>query len=273
MNPTIQELWKVAESAADAAAELLMKEHLEVKNHGTAKLGVHEKTSPMDLVTRVDCEAQKCIVNVITKIFPDHRFIAEEEGAADIGKKDCPYVWIVDPLDGTKNFINGKPNFGTIVAVAKGDELLAGCMVMPALKQRFTGAKGLGALVDDKPVKLRTTTRMAEATLTSNITRRAKPDANGVLQTSLPRCASVENYGCAAEEMGDILQGWNDGAFFRGLRIWDLAAGLVILEEAGGKYRYELEEPANPRGGVLCAASITPIFDELCDFVFEKRLA
>ncbi|MBU0766652.1 inositol monophosphatase [Patescibacteria group bacterium] len=264
----------VSEAAADAAAALLCAKHENIRTSGnTRDLNVHMKTSIMDPVTTVDIEAQERIIAVIRKRFPTHRFLAEEDGADSLGDPQSPYVWIIDPIDGTTNFIHGKENFGTIVAVAKDNELLAGCMLLPIMGHRFTASKGHGAYVDGRPVQLRRTASMTDAILCSNITRRAKPDANGVLQVSVPSCASLENYGCAVQGIGDMLLGWNDGVFFRGLKIWDIAAGFLMIAEAGGKYRYEWMEPGNPRNGLLCVGTTMPIFDEVCAFVFEKGLA
>ncbi len=270
----LHDLLETAEAAADAAAVVLREGHKQLRTAGNTKdLNVRSKTSVMDPVTAVDLAAQERIISVISKRFPKHRFLAEEEGADALGDPESPYMWIIDPLDGTNNFIHGKENFGTIVAIAKDDELLAGCMVLPVMGHRFTAAKGQGAFVDGQPVKLRATVGMTDAILSSNITRRAKPDANGILQTSVPVCASLENYGCAAQSIGDILLGGNDGFFYRDLKLWDVAAGFLMLAEAGGKYRYEWMEPGNMRGGILCAGTTAPIFDEVCDFVFKKRLA
>ncbi len=268
------ELLEISEAAADAAAALLRKEHEHMRTTGDVRdLNVHMKMSPMDPVTAVDIAAQQRIISVIRKHFPTHRFLAEEEETVNIGDPQSPYVWIIDPIDGTINFIHGKENFGTIVAVAKDDELLAGCMLLPMMEQRFTAAKGHGASVNGHPVQLRKTASMMDAILCSNITRRARPNGNGILQVSIPSCVSLQNYGCAAQEIGDMLLGWNDGVFFRGLRIWDIAAGFLMIAEAGGKYRYEWMEPGSPRNGLICLGTTAPIFEEVCSFVFEKNLA
>lgn len=271
MDVSVLDLLATAEAAADAAAALLQKEHRHMREGHDVQVTL--KGSPMDPVSTADIAAQELMVSIIQKSFPSHRILAEEEGADLLGDAESPYVWIIDPIDGTRNFVRGKPNFGTIIAVEKNGELLASCMVLPLLDQRFTAAKGQGAFVNGRPVTLRKTENLAESTVCSNITRRAQVDANGILRTALPACASLENYGCAAQSMGDILLGWNDAVLFRGLKMWDVAAGALMIEEAGGKCRIEKLDPKDPRSDIVCVASTAPIFDELCTFAFKQKLA
>ena len=269
--PTPNELLIIAEAAAARAAEIQVAKYHDVFTKGE-DLSIQTKSSDTDFVTETDAKCQEDMIAIIQDAYPDHRFIAEETGADSLGSSDSPYEWIIDPLDGTNNFIHGKPNFGTCVAVQKDGVLEAGVMIMPMVNHHFSAAKGGGALVNGKPVKLRNTGSMNDSILSCNIMRRAVEHENGAWYASMPFASSVENYGCAAQEMGEMLLGWNDGAFFKGIRIWDIAPGCLMMEEAGGKYRYEWEEPGNPRGGLLVVASTPPIFDELCDFVFEKKL-
>lgn len=270
----VETLLAVATEAAQKGADLLADKHHEVFGpHATGSLDIGTKSSSTDFVTEADKMVQDTIISIIQNHFPNHRFIAEEEGADNLGKPESLYEWIIDPLDGTTNFIHGKENFGSIVAVRKDGMLQAGVMNMPLLNQLYQGARGKGATINGRPVTLRKTENMQDAILASNIMRRAEEAENGAWYVSMPFCASLENYGCAAQELGEILLGQNDGSFFRGIRLWDIAAGCLMLEEAGGKYRYEHLEPGNERSGLLAVASTEPIFDELCTFVFEKKLA
>lgn len=143
---------------------------------------------------------------------------------------------------------------------------------MPLLNLLYQCAKGEGVTVNGTKASLRQTASMSDAVLSTNIMRRAVQGENGAWYCSMPYCGSVENYGNAAQEMGEIVLGQNDGAFFKGIRLWDVAAGCLMVEEMGGKYRYEHLQPGNNRSGLLCVASTEKIFDELCDFVFEKKL-
>tara|TARA_Y100000310_G_C20680635_1_gene815739 strand:- start:733 stop:1560 length:828 start_codon:yes stop_codon:yes gene_type:complete len=270
----VETLLDVATATAKLSADLLVKKHHDVFGEGaTGSLDIDTKSSATDLVTEVDTAAQEMIIASIQKEFPDHRFIAEEEGADSLGDPNSPYEWIIDPLDGTTNFIHGKENFGTIVAVQKDGVLQAGVMNMPLMQKHYQAAKGKGATINGKPVILRPTKDMADAVLSSNIMRRAKEGDDGAWYASMPYCGSLENYGCAAQEIGEVLLGQNDGAFFKGIRLWDIAAGCMMVEEAGGKSRYEFMDPDDKRAGLLVVTSTAPIFEELCEFVFEKQLA
>ncbi|MBU0458925.1 inositol monophosphatase [Patescibacteria group bacterium] len=259
---------EVALPTIKKAAELALEYHKKIdpKNAGS-NLGIDTKR-PRDYVTDADKAVQKMIIEEIQKTYPSHRFIAEEEGSDNLGDPESPYTWIIDPIDGTCPFIHGRPHFGTIIALKKDDEVVLGLMYMPLLDELYTCIKGNGAFFNDKPVVLRNTRNMDDAVLCSNFRRTV--DINGIAHLPVILCANTENYGCAVYELGLILQGLNDGFYCSGPRLWDIAAGCLMIEEAGGKARYELKEPDNVRSGVLCATSTAAIFEELEEFVFNK---
>ena len=267
-NISIDQLIAVAREATAVGSGILEREYEAIHQNGKA-LDITEKTSAIDLVTAIDSQAQVAVVEAIAQHFPEHRFIAEEKGAEDLGNPESPYEWIIDPLDGTTNFIHGKHSFGTIVAVQKDGQLLAGAMHLPLLNQWFWGGRDAGAFFNGDTVQLRKTGSMRDAILNCNLIHRTK-DIDGVLHVTLPPCRSIENYGCAAEELGEILMGHTDGVFFDGIRLWDIAVGFLLVEEAGGKMAYEAQEPGNPKGGYTCAASTADIFDELWEWTQTK---
>jgi len=267
-NIPIDQLISVAREAATVGTDILVREYEDIHIKGKT-LDVTEKTSAIDLVTEVDLKTQKAVVEAIAKHFPDHRYIGEEDGAEDLGDPDSPYEWIIDPLDGTTNFIHGRQSFGTIIAVQKDGELLAGAMHIPLLNQWYWGGKGAGAFFNGDAIKLRQTGPLKNAILNSNLTHRAK-EIDGILHVTIPECRSVHNYGSALEELGEVLMGHTDGVFFDGIRLWDIAVGFLLIEEAGGRMAYEAKEPGNPKGGYICAASTADIFDELWDWTTTK---
>lgn len=253
----LQAALDLALRAADAGAEIAMRKHTSVKT-----LRVQEKEAA-DFVTDVDRASQEIIIDLIRRVFPDHRILAEEDGADGIGDPASPYRWIIDPLDGTAPFIHGKPDFGCIVALQYQDQTIVGAMTLPELNERFWGAKNLGAFFNGMQVTaLRKTKNMHDAILCTNFRRQEGP------LVRVPLCASLQNYGCAAKEIGDIIKGQNDGVFFNGVRAWDIAAGFLFVEEAGGKAYWEFKDPNNPRDGVRAVASTAPIFEELRAFAF-----
>ncbi len=272
IEQSVDALLETAQEAVKAGSQVLVKEHEHFFGDDQRAMGVAMKTSPIDLVTNADSQSQEAIIQVIQQKFPDHRILAEEEGADSIGDPESPYRWIIDPLDGTFNFVHGKPNCGPIVCVEENGTLLAGAMELPLMDQRFHGARGMGAFYNDKPVMLRKTKGLSDAILCTNTIRRAQEREDGVWAMTMPFCGSIENYGCAAEEFGEILRGYNDGAFFNGTRLWDVSVGVLLIEEAGGKAAYEFEDPEDHRSGLYCVASTEEIYDELYDFTIKKKL-
>lgn len=264
-----QDLLNVATAAADIAAEITIAGHRKILDGGD--IGIDTKSSPRDMVTEVDGNAQEAIVATIRETYPDHRFFCEEE-MDDKGPLDAPYEWIIDPLDGTLPFIHGKDSFGTIITCASVDDLVIGVIDQPLLKRRFTAIRGEGTYCNGEKCTLRNTRDLNDAILTGNLRHRAVEGEHGRYATEIPNCASIENYGSAVEEFSQLLLGHNDGLFLTapGPGLWDVAAGLLMVEEAGGRTRWEFADPNDPRAGVNCIASTGAIFEELEKFVFGE---
>jgi myo-inositol-1(or 4)-monophosphatase len=252
----------VAIRAAHAAGNVLQR-------HFRKKHTIQTKRSPRDLVTEVDREAQEMIVKIINQKFPDHRFLTEEIGTEKMGDTKSPYVWVIDPLDGTTNFVHGKPLCGTNIALQENSHTIMGVMWNPFSKDLFTAKRGSGALWNTKPIILRKTRDILDALLSTNITERSVM-CHGVRHVAIPLSGGIHNYGCAMEEIAAILRGENDGVFFDGVGLWDIAAGCLMIEEVGGRSRIEFHDPSDPRKGVRCVASTTPIFEELCTFLLTR---
>jgi len=265
----LDEALTVATKAAHTAGSILEK-------YWRGPLTIKTKTSARDLVTEVDGLAQEAIIETILNTYPDHGFITEEvvgkRHAQAVEKNEhSPYKWIIDPLDGTTNFTRGKKDCGTIIALQENDELVLGVIFLPFLDQLFTGAKGKGAFCNGKEVTLRQTKDMIDTLISTNLMARSRED-KGILHVTFPACSFIHNYGCAATEMGAILLGENDGILYDGVGLWDIAAGCVLLAEAGGKYCYTYKDHTDPRKGVTCVASTAPIFDELHNFFWPDGL-
>lgn len=261
---------EVATKAANAAGALLEHKQSALLAGGYDAIGVGTKSGPHDYASSADREAQEAIVAIIQKEFPDHRFLGEEGDTDHLGDPSCPYRWIIDPLDGTTNFIHGKPNYGTIIALEKSGETILGVMTRPRFGETYTAIRGEGAHLNGTRCQLRKTLGMDDAIFSCNIAHRAVKKPDGTLSVPIPSCASIENYGNAIEEFAVVLKGWNDGVFFSGPKLWDTAAGCLMIEEAGGRSRTELKEKGNDRSGVLCAASTKEIFADVERFVFEE---
>ncbi len=275
MNNTfdLRQALKIATDAANAAGNLLEQKQSELLSGGYSSIGVGTKSGPHDYASSADREAQAIIVTMIQKEFPNHRFLGEEGDTDHLGDPSCPYRWIIDPLDGTTNFIHGKPNYGTIIALQEGDVTILGIMTRPRFAETYTAIRGEGAFLNGKRCVLRKTAGMDDAVLSCNIAHRAVKKPDGTLVVPIPFCASIENYGNAIEEFAVVLKGWNDGVFFKGPMLWDTAAGCLMIEEAGGLSRTELTEKGDDRSSVLCAASTKEIFEKIEEFVFKTLKA
>ncbi len=254
----------LARRAAQAGSKIAMD-----KRTSMARLVVEPKEIT-DYVTDVDRAAQSTIIAMIRDTYPDHRILAEETGAEGLGDPASPFLWIIDPLDGTKPYVHGKDEFACIIALEENGQSVLGVMELPARKDSFWGTRRGGAFWNDTRIThLRATRDLDDAILCTNIGGKSR-GTDKVITFTHPRCSSLQNYGCAAAEMAEILKGRNDGVFFEGVHLWDVAPACLLIEEAGGRSRTELMDPNNPRGGVRCVASTEPIFDELCTFVFRK---
>lgn len=260
----LSEALDLARKAAKAGAAVAMqkrisKEQLIIEAKGIA-----------DFVTDVDRAAQTAIIAMIRERYPDHRILAEEQGAEGIGDPASPFCWIIDPVDGTKPYARGKDEFACIIALQERNQTILGVMELPAKKDSFWGTRGGGAFLNgSKIATLRKTRDLDDAILCTNVGG-ASRGTEKQMTLSFPRCGSLQNYGCAAAEMAEILKGRNDGVFFEGVHLWDVAPASLLIEEAGGQSRTELMDSNNPRGGVRCVASTQPIFEELCRFVFKE---
>lgn len=231
-----------------------------------AHLAVRAKSSPRDLVTEADERAQRVIVEILRRDFPDYGVLGEEGDTE--GKPGCDWKWIVDPIDGTTNFLHGKPLMGPIIALRNGRQTVLGVLYLPRLEELFHGTWGGGVFRNDEPVRLRDTRDLDDAIVCTNVSRRLRERGADAFPHGIPHCGSLENYGCAIEAFAAVLRGQNDGVVYEGPHLWDVEAGCFLIQEAGGKARWELIDPANPRGSTRCVAATRKIFAELEPYGF-----
>ncbi len=194
-----------------------------------------ESKGAHDYVTDIDRQAEAAIVDVIRKAYPDHAVLGEEFGAHG---DDDEYVWIVDPLDGTTNFLQGIPHFSTSIGIRRGATLLHGVIVDPIRHEEFTASRGSGARMNGQRLRVTSTAKIDDALLASDLvfakTARHQPFYLDALGTLLPKCKGVRHQGSAALDLAYVAAGRFDGFFEIGLKPWDMAAGAVIVREAGG---------------------------------------
>jgi myo-inositol-1(or 4)-monophosphatase len=198
------------------------------------ELTIDEK-SHNDFVSNVDREAEAVIIDTLHTAYPEHGFLGEETGASD-GDAEC--TWIIDPLDGTLNFIRGIPHFSISIAQRKGRHIEHGVVVDPVRNEEFIASRGAGAQLNGKRMRVTKTSRLPEAVLAPGIppravTRERAPSVNA-LGAFTGQCRGIRRMGSAALDLAYTAAGRLDGFFEPALAPWDIAAGSLLVREAGG---------------------------------------
>jgi len=197
---------------------------------------IAEKGRPGDLVTEADKKAESIILDIIARHYPDHAILAEESGY--LGDQTAnPYLWAIDPLDGTTNYAHGYPIACVSVGLMIAGIPQVGAIYNPFRQELFRGAKGLGATLNRRPIRVSQTTSLEKSLLVSGFAydRRETLDNNYAEFCHLTHLTQgVRRSGSAALDLADVACGRLEGYWERGIKAWDIVAGVVILEEAGG---------------------------------------
>lgn len=223
----MQPILNIAIRAARAAGSVIVRQLDRVD-----ALNVVEK-SKNDFVSEVDKRAEEIIIDTVYKAYPDHGIFAEESGE----KSGNDYVWIIDPLDGTTNFLHGFPQFAVSIAVSHKDRIEHGVVFDPLRQELFTASRGEGAQLDNRKIRVGRRTELDGALLGTGFPFRnlAKLDEFlDTLRAFIPQCAGVRRAGSAALDLAYVAAGRLDGFWEFGLSPWDMAAGALIIKEAGG---------------------------------------
>jgi myo-inositol-1(or 4)-monophosphatase len=190
---------------------------------------------PRDLVTEADLASQRAIRQILAAAFPDHGFIGEEASAEERAAAGNGLRWIVDPLDGTSNYVHGFPAYCVSIGLAQGDDLLVGAIFDPLRDELFTAWRGGGAACNGRPIKAATKTdpgmALVAVSLPPNVTREAQAVADFL--AVLPHVHSVRRTGSTALNLAYVACGRLDAFWVRRIACWDVAAGLLIAREAG----------------------------------------
>lgn len=187
-----------------------------------------------DIVTDIDVAAEKAVLEILTSAFPQFGILAEESQPV---AGESRYRWVVDPLDGTRNYAQSIPHFCTIVALAEGDDIVAGVVYDPVREDTFTAAKGQGAFLNGAPITVSETTEIARSLLSFDLgyVDEKAGLAIDMLRSLWPGMYSVRMMGSAGLGLAYAASGRVDLFFHHSLSPWDVAAGLVLAEEAGGR--------------------------------------
>ena len=248
--------------AARKAGRSLVKDFREVENLQVGAKG------PGDFVSRADIAAQRIVEEELRGARPNYGWLAEE-AEAEVPGVDPTRRWIVDPLDGTTNFLHGMPHWAVSVALEHKGEVVAGVVFDPAKDELFAAERGQGAYLNETRLRVSGRRAMIESVFATGLPfggRLELPAALRDLGRLLPVCAGVRRWGAAALDLAYVAAGRYEGYWERGVHPWDVAAGIVILREAGG-----LAEPIDRKGRILEDGEIVAcngvLFDEFAAII------
>ncbi|MGC8201904.1 inositol monophosphatase family protein [Aliiroseovarius sp. PTFE2010] len=237
--------------AARKAGRSLVKDFQEVENLQVSLKGAG------DFVSRADVAAENIIREELMEARPNYGWCGEE--SEDIDGKDPTRRWIVDPLDGTTNFLHGLPHWAVSIALEHKGEIVAGVVYDPAKDELFWAEKGAGAWMNETRIRVSARKRMNEAIFATGLPFAGRADLPDTLQDLarlLPACAGVRRWGAAALDLAYVAAGRYDGFWERRLHSWDIAAGLLLVREAGGFVEALAPEgDALADGELICANS------------------
>ena len=200
--------------ACEKASKILIRDFGELEKLQVSKKG------PLDFVTNSDLKTEKIIIGELEKARPDYSIISEEIGIKN--NKDKKNTWLIDPIDGTINFLHGIPHFATSIALKNNNEIISGLIFDPIKDEMFYAEKNNGAYLNNKRIRVSKKTNIEECLFATN-------EKNGK-QIDF----SYRKSGSAALDMAYVACGRYDGYFQKNLNLWDIAAGLIIVKEAGG---------------------------------------
>jgi len=212
-----------------------------------------------DFVTEVDQAAEAAIIDTLKTAYPEHGFLAEETGeqaAANPGQTQ--YTWIIDPLDGTTNFIHGFPQYAISIALQVDGVITQAVVYDPNRDELFTATKGGGAYLNNKRLRVAGRTKMADCLIATGFPYRADQDVDTYIKMfkdMTTQCAGLRRPGAASLDLAYVAAGRVDGFFEQGLSPWDMAAGVLLITEAGGLVGNYAGEEGYLKSGEIMAAN------------------
>ncbi|MCH9643917.1 MAG: inositol monophosphatase [Gammaproteobacteria bacterium] len=206
-----------------------------------------------DLVTQVDRQSEECIIEHIRKSYPDHAILAEESGQSD-GKDD--YCWIIDPIDGTRNFAHGVPHYAISIALKYKDRLEIGVVYDPIKQELFAASRGEGATLNDRKIRVRQNKKLENSLIATGFPFKNPEQIKSYLnifEKVFSHCGGMRRAGSAALDMAYVAAGRFDGYWEANVSPWDIAAGALLVTEAGGAVSdYHDRKAYLDNGTVIC---------------------
>ncbi|MAU96603.1 MAG: inositol monophosphatase [Fulvimarina sp.] len=222
-------LLNVMTQAAMKAGRSLIRDFGEVQNLQVSVKG------PADFVSNADTRAEEIVFRELSRVRPDWGFLMEERG--EIEGKDPQHRWIVDPLDGTTNFLHGIPNFAVSIGLERDGQIVAGVIFNPAQDELYVAEKGGGAYVNDRRIRVSARNRLPESLFGTGTPFLGHGDHAGYLyelRQVIAESAGIRRFGAASLDLAYVAAGRLDGYWEKGLKPWDVAAGSILVREAGG---------------------------------------
>src|SRR5579859_1944806 len=208
-----------------------------------------------DYVTEVDQAAEQAIIDIVKKAYPEHGFLAEESGASE---QDAEYVWIIDPIDGTTNFIHGFPQYCTSIGIRHRGSMAHAVIYDPVGNELFTASKGRGAFLNDRRIRVTKCLKLEGALVGTGFPFKELGRADlylAQLKAMMEKTAGVRRAGAAALDLAYVACGRLDAFWELGLSPWDMAAGALLVQEAGGLVADPAGEQDFLATGDVCAAT------------------
>ncbi len=261
LSPNINVMIK----AAEKAGRTLVRDFGEVEQLQVSRKG------PGDFVSAADHRAEETLFYELGKARPDFGFLMEERGRA--GNKDAESIWIVDPLDGTSNFLHGIPHWCISIALEEKGEIIAGIVHDPVKDETFRAEKGMGAFIRNKRLRVSGRKSMDGAMIATGQPVRDQTKEDLFIheyQAVLKQSLGIRRFGAAALDLAYVAAGRYEGFWERGLKAWDMAAGYIIVKEAGGRIS-DLDGKSNPVHGDNVLAANAELYDELKQILNSVR--
>ena len=247
--PQASPLLNVMIAAARKTARSLTRDFGEVENLQVSRKG------PSDFVSSADIKAEKTLFEELSKARPGYGFVMEERGVVE--GTDKTNRWLVDPLDGTTNFLHGVPHFAISIALEREGVLVAGVIYNVVRDELFWAERGQGAYLNDRRLRVAGRTDMRDCIFATGTPFLGKPGHDvslGEIERVIAKSAGMRRFGAAALDLAYVAAGRFDGYWERGLNVWDIAAGAVLVREAGGTVN-EIDGGDFMKSGALVASN------------------
>ena len=226
--PLLSANLNIMEKACKKASKLLIRDFGEIEKLQVSKKG------PGDFVTNSDKRTEKIIMNELSLARPDYSFLAEESG---LSNKSNEFRWIIDPIDGTTNFLHGIPNFAISIGLEKNKEIICGMIFNPITNEMFYAEKGKGAYLNNSRIRVSSRKNVDECVILTGgpvLSYKNKEIFFKEYEDVTRKVAATRKLGSSALDLAYLASGRCDGVFERNLNYWDIAAGIIIVKEAGG---------------------------------------